>query len=172
MRSANNVYDINFKNPSYKLVTITIEEVFHALEKNGMKLTRGQFYSKTGISACILGQGAANLNTLVSNNDGDFAPPKIENVIWDLEQSENYDTLYYDKYHYNLVNQLNRFVLSSNSKWNKTIYPAGLANIIMYWNDKKENGRYVLRTYEDVVAMAREVLEPFFKQTVTLVELS
>jgi hypothetical protein len=141
--------------------TFTVREIFEAIKKNGFEHLREQWYSFNNdgkaIGGCVLGQAALNLNV-----------PADSDTSGDLTS--------------NLWAQLNQF--DTPEKWIDSMYPmntrvAGKA--IVYWNDHRvidpETGANVtdadgyvwtLPTYNDVVEMAREVLEPHFDETIKL----
>lgn len=141
--------------------TFTVREIFEAIKQNGFEHLREQWFSynpeNKAIGGCVLGQAGLNLGIPVS--------PEGE--------EENAD---------NLWAKLNNF--NTPEKWIDKLNPeftkkAGEA--IVFWNDHHEYdehgdaaendaGEYVwtLPTYKEVVEMAREILEPYFNETIEL----
>lgn len=153
--------------------TFTIKEIFEAIEHNGFKHLREEWVSynakNKAVGACVLGQAALNLGA-ITNSEAD----ETYNIYTDY--SDDYDQPEIKT----LLEQLNQF--DTPEKWSdgdEEIDKAG--NAIVYWNDKHvtdEDGNskltpsgkpiYELKKYEDVVKMAREILEPYFDKTIEL----
>lgn len=153
--------DIDFENqPKVTTKEYTLREIFEAIKKNGLLHLRGEWYGTNDKGkvngACVLGQAAFNLNVPANDN---YSPEG------------------------NLESELNNFPLDQNSKWatynGSRIYKVGDA--IITWNDaysfekdgrvaqdSKGRSKYALRTYDQVVKMAHEILEPYFDKTVSL----
>lgn len=136
--------------------TFTVEEIFEALKQNGLEHIRQDWISvKDGkvVGACALGQAAYNLNV-----------PAYE------EQVDIFGA--YINANGNIYDALNDFGLGKGSPWFDEDFMAedfSVADTIIFWNDRKSSaGTYTLKTYAEVVNMAREVLEPYFKETVEL----
>lgn len=174
----------------------TVREVFDALKQNGFEHIRSMWQdthngSLTG--GCILGQGAANLGVL-PGNDEDLSlitEDYFTNQLG-LEYPEyNDDEEYYSREEvidsaaaFSLEKQLNRF--ENTGKWakdsnNPFANLSKCANAIMHWNDAIDPNsikvrdrygnlvnQYLLKTYDEVVEAAREILEPHMDKTVTL----
>lgn len=144
------ISEIIFPKPTY--IKVTVEEIYEALKKNGFEHLRGVWYKGNGgdliAGGCVLQQGAMNLGVATIDSDA------------------------------SLYSVLNRFIVSTASKWSE--HPAtkfklsemdrGAGSVIVRWNDayNEKDKSWVLPTYEDVIAMAYEVLRPFFKKTVKL----
>lgn len=133
-------------------VEFTVEQVFNALAQDGFEHLRGQWTAQdlNGVitGGCVLGQTAVNLGV-----------------------ASTYD----DEENFNLQEQLNRFVVAPDSKWyiNDS---AHCGDTIIHWNDRLafdtygyENG-YALKTYAEVIEMARDILFPYFDEKVVLAE--
>jgi len=165
----------------------TVEEVFNALAENGFEHLRSQWmnfnesdYNQlvpiTG--ACVLGQAALNLNVIAVNepDEANVAPYPVETFIeydWLDSEFEDYRAVL-DPYTQNLMTieaQLNRFTTDDyESKWYLGA-DTGVASTVIYWNDKQEDyetQEYALKTYQEVVNMAYDVMKPFFHEIVYL----
>lgn len=153
--------------------TATVREVYEALEKNGFEHLRGSWFIKNEdgvvIGGCILAQTGVNLGVLVKGHEG--VPPE--------RYGELDNTL--TRHTFDLLSQLNRFWVSEEApKFSHSADGNGLGDQIVRWNDAVELGFvekdgflkkvYVLKTYEEVAAVARELMEPFFDETVELIE--
>jgi len=173
--------------------TITLREVYAALEKNGFEHLRETWFGENVYiedkfqpkAGCILAQTAFNLGVAANNG-------LITNFLYNAGYGDVADRTSYDDYN-SLESQLNRFDLEDeapDSPWLRG--PAGdrmgegIGQVIIAWNDLRavnENGTrkyeskmidgeeiqvpvYVLETYKDVAKMAYEVLEPFFDETI------
>lgn len=143
--------------------TYTVREVYDALAKNGFEHLREQWFkvNEDGSVAggCVLGQAALNLSIVATAEDGWWR--YIENME---EQPNNTYTLW---------DQLNKFHINRKSKWASQGEhdPDSLqvGDVIIFWNDLYDFGRkYYLPTYQDVVSMAYDVMEPFFDKKVYL----
>lgn len=152
--------------------TYTIKQMFEALKQNGFEHLRGEWISGEGqvVGACVLGQALSNLNA-VSQED-----LQRSGMGADIKVADS------------LVDQLNRFEISPDSKWagqnwveNEEYAEEGywlyspeslsLGEVIIYWNDQAidyYNQKYFLQTYEEVVDMAYDVLSPYFDETIEL----
>jgi hypothetical protein len=141
-------FDINFGE--VKTRPVSVREIYDAIARNGVEHIRGSWIhvNKQGLvsGGCVLAQGALNLRTRIDSNGTD------------------------------LYDALNRFYLSPDNKWYMDpSLPVG--STIVRWNDKREgrigsDGKlrtvYVLRTWNQVLKMVYEVLEPFFDETINL----
>lgn len=178
-----------YKKATYNVPVIecTVEDVFNALAKNGFKHLRNVWINGKGkqLGGCAIGQAALNLDALAQGDSYGVVPLNYETTYLEDSWAESYfDEGILSKY--SIEDQLDRWKCR-NKKWsepynewdhNKQKYIKrynGLASVIIEWNDKKDNDRstwgnpvYVLRTYGDVVNMAREVLTPFFDKKVYL----
>ena len=135
-------------------ITVTVKQVFEALEKNGFEHIRGSWFkfsetnSNLVVGGCVLGQAAINLG-----------------VLQPIDSEDDYEI------DGSLVAALDR-IKPTTGKWNEERYFSGLAEQIIYWNDKTKriNGKlvYALPTWEDVVEMARDCMTPHFKEKITL----
>ena len=154
--------------------TFTVEEVFQALEKNGLEHIREEWISAANdkvVGGCVLGQAAYNLKT-----------PAFDEQ-YDLQDEEMIGT------DGNLYDELNAFAALDSRWYNEDVKQsmgnedAGIAEVIVYWNDKRvknDKGQYIrpkgnswgyvyaLETYAEVVEMAREVMEPYFASEIKL----
>lgn len=141
--------------------SVTVKEIYDAIKQNGYDHIRGQWlvydWDRKSIAGCVLGQAAINLN-LIDISD---------------KQIFNYD-LQFDE----VSEALNRFVVPSDSEWYVFADADRCGNAITFWNDKREEdvtGQavyhhsqpvYALKTYDDVAAMAYDILSPYFDETV------
>jgi hypothetical protein len=133
----------------------TVEQVFEALKQNGFEHLRENWFSReTGKQgACVLGQAAINLNSV---------DPLLLRGDEEVEEDKNF-----------ISNQLDRWAYRGRKwRWN-TPQRLGLAQVIIHWNDERDYSRvgdnpFALKTYEDVVQMAYDVLRPHFDKIVKL----
>jgi len=156
--------------------TFTVEEIFEALKKNGLTHLRGQWISAPDqkvVGACVLGQAAYNLGVPAN---GDYEP------------KQGYGNLYEELVNFEVTESpwLNEEFYKGSSYWDSSIdapfegaEESNVADLIIFWNDRREykvgdNGMFIatgewkLKTYDDVVNMAREIMEPFFSNEVKL----
>lgn len=144
--------------------TFTVREIFEAIKQNGFEHLREQWFSynpeNKAIGGCVLGQAGLNLGIPV---DPEFASGDDTNTT-------------------NLYSKLNSF--DTPDKWIDKNDPASTekaGEAIVYWNDRHafdagggfardddDNYIWVLPTYKEVVEMAREILEPYFDETIEL----
>jgi hypothetical protein len=146
-------------NIEYK--EITVKEAFEAGAENGFDLLRGEWFSYEGktypVGGCFLGQAAINKGVVAES----FAL-KVETGYSSMAEGLN------------LHDQLNRFLIPVDSKW---VIPSPfnsltireLGRVITHWNDAVEGQVYVLRTYKEIVNMAREVMTPFFDEKILVI---
>lgn len=156
-------------------ITVTVKQLFDALESNGFEHLRGTWF-KFGddgavIGGCVLGQAAINLGA------------------YEYEQEAGQEGT--------VTKALSRFPATQGrwTEWNtkSTIdRPVNVASQIIYWNDvvepltneelglqdEEENQgifndpktKYVLPTWPEVVEMARDCLTPYFDETIELAQ--
>jgi hypothetical protein len=143
---------------------VTIAEVIEAIDKNGFELLRMQWIGTGSYGevngGCVLGQGAVNLKVVPTD---DFVDRVIENWFEGDESradEHNFDDLRYFLKDYTLDAQLDTIPAPRN-KWSADVEGSS-ASVIIHWNDAKHGsyGEYVLKTQEEITAMAKEVLEP------------
>ena len=164
----------------FEVRTYTVKEVFEAIKKNGFEHLRDEWtsygYNGKPVGACVLGQGALNLNVPPSNDNDVHDSPFIEDLLsnaTDYDEQEKIANVYDElETKYNVVTQLDRFQVKETSKW----YQVGRStcgHAIVHWNDAvdyEDNDRhYVLETYEEVVDMVFDVLKPHMAKKVRLV---
>lgn len=148
------------------VVKLNVHEVFEALKENGFEHLRTTWFgTKDGkiSGGCILGQAALNLNLYVTTEN---IYPAID--IKDTFQTDINSTIS----QYSLESQLDRF-LNRAKKWDYTDRPKGLASTIIHWNDKEVRGirvEWALPTYQDVVDMAYDVMKPYFRRVITVID--
>lgn len=131
----------------------TVKEVFEAIAKNGFTHLRKDWTAEDmqGIiyGGCVLQQGGMNLGVAVTR---------------ETDAAETDSTL---------VRQLDQFPCIS-PKWQTSGGGGSVADTIIQWNDKgmwsedDEKFIYELPTYQDVVNMAHDVLEPYFDKVIRL----
>ncbi len=145
------------------MFTTTVKELFDSLEKNGFEHLRGTWfrYNDDGlvVGGCVLGQAALNLGAWENANEAGETGSITEALSnfpvtegrW-AKWPDNVNTEYAPE---NLGQQI--------IFWNDTTYPTGLFD---------ENGleklEYRLKTWPEVVEMARECLTPHFDETIKL----
>lgn len=154
---------------------IKVREAWEALGKNGFEHIRSDWFSygEDGliVGGCALGQMALNLGA----------------IPYDVKPYDNNLTPVEDGFDHNLLSQLNRFqnvaeawIVPDDTR-SGAYDPTACGSAIIYWNDATiETGEinsygepiseYILKTYEEVSNMAREILEPYFDEEVELVE--
>jgi hypothetical protein len=160
-----------------RLKTLTVEDVFRGAEKNGFEHLREVWLSykdadgstaRYPTGGCILGQAALN-NEIV----GDLGDVLLSELI-NLMGTDLYTDVESSLRPYSLIGQLDRFEISVDSRWKIPDRSDGrlLGTVIMFWNDEMNEyaDEYVLPTYADVVNMAREVMTPFFSETLRVME--
>jgi hypothetical protein len=140
-------------------ITVSVKDIYEAIEKNGFDHLRQEWlavdWETKKISACVLGQAAINLGII----------PKLSGNTDDSNISDTLDN--------DFAEELDGLGYVDSNRWR---YESGLntpGRTIIYWNDKliddKDPGKgYFLPTYEDVVAMAYDVLSPYFDRDITL----
>lgn len=171
--------EINFADYGIKLETktVTIREVYEALEHNGFEHLRQTWFGNdesvydpatgfTPTKGCVLAQTAFNLGVVaIESNIGAVMESQtndsfIKSQAWSATQNLS------------LYAQLNQIWIDESSKWYKDMTSDGrtaiLGAAIIYWNDleRPDGEGYVLETYADVAAMAKDLMEPFFDRTI------
>lgn len=137
---------------------VSVRDIFLALKENGFYHLRQEWTAEDVdgviVGGCLLQQGAMNLGV----------------------KAHGYASL---------QNKLNQFdFIDSNSRWS-LMEENPVGDLLIHWNDATtskwikdkdnfEGGRwvdgYLLPTYEDVVKMAEEILNPFMDKKVYLEE--
>lgn len=181
--------NINSEQPKFHVVTVTIREVYAAFEKNGMEHIRGAWYQNGAMTqdgdfietkGCIMAQGAKNLNTFGSDTNytsalgsAYYKATSVFGAFGSYADITVLDDLNNKRYNNNLHSQLNRYRIAYDSPWFDSYEGPMLGNTIIAWNDKYDvKGDYTLSTWEDVLAMAKDVMTPFFDETVDLLQYS
>jgi len=127
-------------------VEVNGRAIYEALVKNGMEHIRENYFnidftSNKPYGACAIGMMAYNLGVAADLN---------------YEKNEGF----------NLTERLDSWAVPEGSKW---FFRGinGVGSTIINWNDKWDglNGRYSL-SWEQVVQMAHDVLEPYFNETI------
>lgn len=165
---------IEIAKPKISKKQFTVREVYEAFEKNGLTHLRGtwvteeEIYSEDGdgmlldqntSGGCLLTQGAWNLNS-IPNESHSFTEQNIQHAT-------SYQRRKYNEYgwQHNLRNQLNRVGRGMNNSG----YDTPLGDALIDWNDAQDGlGNYRLPTYADVLAKAKELLEPHFEEKIIL----
>lgn len=155
--------------------TVTIREVYEAIEKNGFNHLREEWVrtTKSGkvIAGCVLGQAAVNLGVLPN-----------ESLINREHIFESYPKLQFenelDRVNYRDFNELPTPLLNFIFKYSLISQldnvHAGLGSDLVDRNDAERytsGGRKVFTySWKEVVAYAKERLEPYFNKKITLIE--
>ena len=186
------VAEINFP-AGLTLKEITVREVFDALEKNGLEWLRGRWF-KNGldsdgeiktIGGCVLGQAAANLGVV---GPTESRTDSLAHYLTEIGYSESdwwhvspEDTAYSILNKYSLEDQLNQFTTSDETMDDLTeIIPnvvfgsRGLASVIIECNDRKDpnTGQFYIKTYKEVVDIARQLMEPYFGEYIQVLAIN
>lgn len=172
-----------------ELKEFDVEDIYNAIAENGLEHLRGKWIDADSsgklTGACVLGQGAANLGVFT---EAGALQHDIETFFYDLDKTITDDDEDYEGPDYlvdnavetysehTLESALNGFSTPDDSKWRASgIF--GVGGTIIYWNDKVEGevwveGRkvtnYTLPTYQDVTAMAHDLLSPHFGEKIKL----
>lgn len=157
------------KNRKFKVRTI-----IQGIRENGLALLRGEWlqadYEGRVTGGCILGVTAFNLQ-VIATRDEDFNDPNNRFADSDDVNEFNKPEII------SLYDALNCLQVDRDSKWaNDNLGHQGPPNglgaghVIVHWNDASEtsNGKWVLKTYDEVAAMAEEVLRPFMDQEIEI----
>lgn len=154
------------------LKTVTVKEVFEAIEKNGFEHLRREWLTrdKNGkiIAGCVLGQAAVNLKTLPAGELFElYMVDRGKDGL--LVDDESYEELRKLAIKHSLSHQLNQI---STNEWT-----LGLGSSIISINDA---GEYVgdglmrrfkyIYTWEEIVNLTKNMLIPYFDQEVTLLD--
>lgn len=157
-------YDDNYRKFETEVKIVTVKEVFESIKENGFEHLRGSWYD-TGIDGkikggCVIMQGGLNLNIIASGEDVIRIAPSANYRLTDMLGQHS------------LQQQLNTIPAPRDGKWYNL--ETGAGSTIIHWNDlikydEEENKiGFVLETYEEVVDMARDVLEPYFDRELTI----
>lgn len=173
---------LDVKLPPPELITVdtTVREVYKALKKNGFEHIRGTWSTAEG--GCVLMQTAWNLDVRATGWAGH------EDAIASIGEPPNGTKAYnewQDKYYkevdrlnsFALERQLDKWTVPDDSPWSDDeTRGSGLGAVIIHWNDKSvydekmQEVRWALPTYEDVAKMAYDLLSPHFDEPVQLVK--
>lgn len=178
--------DVGLK-ATFRLIEVDVEDVYKAIEKNGYVHLRGIWHGSNG--ACVLGQGALNLNVVgpMGGFEGiypDTYDDEGESLGIMIGDGQGKRIALEEAYNaFSLERQLN--LLSGLDEDHKWVIPrshnSSVGSTIIYWNDapvtdpitgiyKKVDGEYeyILKTYQEVVDMVYDILKDYFGQKVTL----
>ncbi len=146
------------------MFTTTVKELFDSLEKNGFEHLRGSWfkYDNDGliVGGCVLGQAAINLGAWEDANEAG-EEGTITRALDEFPITEGRWTEWPD----------------NMNEWDR---PQNVGSQIIFWNDvtrvtgvdENENNvfEYRLKTWPEVVEMARECLTPYFDKQIQLKE--
>jgi len=168
---------------SLDIKEVTVKEVFEAIKKNGFDHIRSNWIITSDgkpVGACVLGQGALNLGVAAEYNyygNINNLVPGYSDMPWPQQEKAHTAITRTAKKH-SLIAQLNKFKADKGSKWVTGEAGSSRAgDLIVYWNDAREYVSeddfrdYRLKTYEEVVDMAYDILKPHFDEKLELLSV-